>query len=337
MSKIIIAIHGLGNKPPKDLLAQWWVNSIEEGLAKVNKSFKKIPLEMVYWADILYPEPLDVQLQDTDHPLFLAEPYIASSGKDKPPEKKFVSKILSYFEQQLDRIFLNEDMTLNFEKVTNKIIHNYFKDLETYYMAEPVDAGLEGFPVRKLIRERLLHILKKNRFKDILLISHSMGTIISFDVLSALKDDYQISTFITVGSPLGLPIIVSRIFSEQKQLYKDATHLKTPEVVKNKWFNVSDKEDNVALDHTLNDDFAANTSGVQAQDLFVYNDYEANGQRNAHKIYGYLRTSEMANLIAAFMEAPQENWFARSWRMIRIRSKEFVEKINPFKTRESQS
>jgi len=35
-SKIIIGIHGLGNKPPKTILEKWWRQAIEDGL-KFNK------------------------------------------------------------------------------------------------------------------------------------------------------------------------------------------------------------------------------------------------------------------------------------------------------------
>ncbi len=59
MSKIIIGIHGLGNKPPKELLARWWKEAILEGLRKNNYSAKDFNFELVYWADILHKNPLD--------------------------------------------------------------------------------------------------------------------------------------------------------------------------------------------------------------------------------------------------------------------------------------
>ena len=31
MAKVIIAIHGLANKPPKKLLENWWKKAINEG------------------------------------------------------------------------------------------------------------------------------------------------------------------------------------------------------------------------------------------------------------------------------------------------------------------
>ena len=53
MSKIIIGIHGLGNKPPHDTLHKWWLKSICEGLQKINKLDYTPDFALVYWADIL--------------------------------------------------------------------------------------------------------------------------------------------------------------------------------------------------------------------------------------------------------------------------------------------
>ena len=55
MSKIIVGIHGLANKPPKDDLTEYWRKSIAEGLRK-NCAIKKpnFDFRMVYWADLLY-------------------------------------------------------------------------------------------------------------------------------------------------------------------------------------------------------------------------------------------------------------------------------------------
>lgn len=41
MSKIIIGIHGLGNKPPKAILTDWWARSIVpiKNLIRIKNSF----------------------------------------------------------------------------------------------------------------------------------------------------------------------------------------------------------------------------------------------------------------------------------------------------------
>jgi hypothetical protein len=48
MSKIIIGIHGLGNKPPKTILTEWWGKSILEGLKKYNFHIPDFEFELVY-------------------------------------------------------------------------------------------------------------------------------------------------------------------------------------------------------------------------------------------------------------------------------------------------
>jgi hypothetical protein len=59
MSKIIIGIHGLGNKPPKDLCEKWWKKSLREGLNSIGRKYFNFNFELVYWADILHPTPLN--------------------------------------------------------------------------------------------------------------------------------------------------------------------------------------------------------------------------------------------------------------------------------------
>ena len=296
MSKIIIGIHGLGNKPDANLLSHWWLESIKEGLIKTGLIFEDIPFKLVYWADILYPEPESLEIKDKDNPLFISEPY-SKSGPDpakKPDLENLSSKILKYIEQQLDKIFLRKDMTLNFNSVTDRIIHSYFRDLEVYYSDDSVDHQDPTVLTRDLIRKRLLDVLKEHYEDDILLICHSMGSIIAYDVLINYPDQCRINSLVTVGSPLGIPIIISRIFKEQKAL-------RVPENIMKKWYNLSDPEDLVAMDHTLEDDFHENKNNIAIHDMLVYNDYQVDGERNPHKIYGYLRTTEMAQIFKDFL------------------------------------
>lgn len=296
MPKIILGIHGLGNKPPQHLLKEWWLLALREGLLKHGKPISDIPLELVFWADILHPQPLQATAP-ADSPLFLDEPYRSAVSTSRHRDKNWLTRVMAGVEKQLDRVFLNEDLTVNFSSVTDRIIHDYFKDLEVYY--NPADGAMPS--PREQICNRLRQALDNYRGYDIMLLSHSMGSIVAFDVLSQPTCP-PIHTWVTIGSPLGLPVIVSRIAAGQK--IKSPARPQTPPAVGKYWFNVSDMEDVVALDHTLHDDYCANVNGVQAEDFFVYNDYENDGKRNAHKIYGYLRTPEVANITASFLMQP---------------------------------
>lgn len=302
MKKIIIGIHGLGNKPPKDLLTTWYRKSIREGLAAIRKPYHFFSFELVYWADLLYPKPLDPSLTDPEDPLYMDEPYIMSHPNALPLQGGGLrNKVLRYLERQLDKLFLNEDMSLNFSSITDTIIHKYFKDLEIYYSDKLNGLSSDARTVRQEIQQRLITVLKKHKRKEILLIAHSMGSIIAYDVLSQKIPDVSVDTFVTLGSPLGFPVIVSRIFAEQNHKNPRIKKVRAPEAVHRKWYNFSDVEDKVSIDHTLSDDYEANSSGVIAEDSSVYNDYTINGKRNPHKIYGYLRTADMAMALDDFL------------------------------------
>jgi hypothetical protein len=209
---------------------------------------------------------------------------------------------LDYVERQFDRIFLKEDLSIHLASISDLIIRRFFKDLDAYYSQKSIRVGERNFLVKDIIRSQLERVLMKHRKKQILLIGHSMGSIISYDVLTNSLPQIHIDTFITVGSPLGLPIIISKIASEQqKKLVKNA-RLKTPENVIRSWFNFSDLNDKVAFNYSLEDDYEPNSRQIQVVDKLVLNDYEINGNRNPHKIYGYLRAPELAAIIQEFLD-----------------------------------
>jgi hypothetical protein len=165
----------------------------------------------------------------------------------------------------------------------------------------------------------LLALLRKFRRFDILLISHSMGTIISYDVLSEGSQDVNVHTYVTMGSPLGLPVIISRFVKEQRKIDQEIEAVTAPPNVLRHWYNLSDLEDRVAFNYDLGDDYGPNARGVGADDKIVYNDYEVDGAPNHHKVYGYLRTKEMAAILHDFLsEGRNPRWFSLNDRLQRM-------------------
>ncbi len=302
MKSVIIGIHGLGNKPPEKLLRSWWIESIQEGLERIGKPGQTIPFDMAYWSDVIYPSPLDPDIKDRENPLYLDEKY-TRGGKLQPEESPPLLKELRvYIGNQIDRIFLNDDMSINFRNVTDRLIHRYFSDLETYYGENCVPAVGRDCSTREVILKRLSRKLEKYRGYRILLVAHSMGSIVAYDVLSELAGKLHIHTFMTIGSPLGLPIIVGRISALRKSRGLENLKPSVPESITESWVNLSDLRDRIALDHTLEDDYQENSLGLRVRDLYVYNDYEMDGNPNPHKSFGYLRAPETAAVVAEFME-----------------------------------
>lgn len=306
LSKIIIGIHGLGNKPPRDILQNWWEKSISEGFDLSSKKCSLCTFEMVYWANHIHSESLQPSVTDPENPLFIAEPYVPRGEPIVPEPRTNRKKILDYIEKQLDKLLLNEDLSINFSAITDYIIHRYFRDLEIYYTSEHADAS-SNMPVRIAIQNELKSTLLKYKNHDILLLAHSMGTIIAYEVLQQLKDDVNIHTFVSCGSPLGIPVVMSKIFGHLKENDSSMEKLTVPENIRYKWYNLSDLEDRVAMNYNLADDYPANSKGLHVEDIEVFNDYAQNGTRNPHKSYGYLRTPEMAGILSGFIESGKSN------------------------------
>ena len=309
MKKIIIGIHGLKNKPPREILENWWKRSIIEGFRNHDLPELDFHFELVYWADLNYEKPLDPDVTDKNDSLFLEHPYVpATEIKVSHENHNFKRQILDKVETGLDKLFLHEKGIGGLEAIVDLTIRRKFIDLDIYYHGKC--RVNEQLIAKDAFRNRLTEVLKKHKRKKILLIAHSMGSIVSYDALTQVIPGIKIDTIITSGSPLGLPIIIKKILIEQHQNIEKNSKPSTPQNIKKAWCNFSDLNDKVALNYNLADDYSANTRGVIPQDIIVDNNYKYNGQKNPHKVYGYLRSSQMAEVIYNFLRR-KENFFSR--------------------------
>ena len=313
MSKIIIGIHGMGNKPEHRLLEKWWKSAILEGLGK-KEYFFLMQFKLVYWASILHPRPYNLYCLDKKDPLCLKEPYHKKVNHSEPEARsEFRKKIRDHFNEQLDRIFIEKDGSPNFNHISDFMVRHLAKDLHVYFKEL---ADINGENPRDRICRELAEVLYKNRKKEIFLIAHSMGSIIAWDVLTKYVPDVKIHTLVTIGSPLGIPIVRSRILSEINMKNNKKPVLETPGNIQYKWYNLSDFKDRVAISYDLKSDFLPNSRQVQPEDMLVYNNYEHEGDANHHKSYGYLRCKEMSGLIYRFLKSRKEgNFFTRKWKI----------------------
>ncbi len=323
--KIILGIHGLANKPRKAQLKTWWRAALAEGLEKNCAVSEAPPFELVYWADLLHKHPLhDDPAFDFD-PLYNDEPY-----QPAPP-----GALKIYRDGWLDRgRAALQDVTgdvadalkrhFGMDAVSDWLIARFLRDLDFYYDAarrirarKPPRGSGELEIARQVLQNELRAELRRHAGKDIMLIAHSMGSIIAYDVLRDIGRSeapadrgVSVSHFVTIGSPLGLPPVKAHIVAERG--YDRRRHrslrVRTPTIVSASWLNLADRRDPVAFDTHLMDDFHPNDAGVRVVDDLVENDYHAparpgraGGRRNSHKSYGYLRTPELSAHVAAFL------------------------------------
>ena len=330
MGKIIIGVHGLGNKPPKDLLESWWKQSIEEGLNRIGYTHRKFDFELVYWADTLNPAPLNPEETDKDSKLYISERYVPAPERRRKKPKGFKERFINIFKRYRDKILFHESMHENFPSFTDLIIKHFFKDLSLYLTQKFTEETKSDSLVKEEIRLKLINTLKKYKGDDILLITHSMGSIISYDVLIHSEKDVAIDSFITMGSPLGIPFMFDRLKNEFSKVPGDENRLRTPENILTEWINLADPADKLAQKAGLRKIFKMNSREIGPDIKLIFNDYESEGIENPHKSFGYLRTPELAHIMSEFLHRGRNKfiiWLSKIFHQIIFWLKEKYDQI----------
>ena len=293
MAKVIIGVHGLSNKPAEAQLADWWLRSINDGLGAVGAaSLPAARFKLAYWADLMYAAP------DTD-----PEPYTepATDVVDDEPSRlidigrAFFSDIIGRFGDRQQQATDSERI----EGIKNAVRGKVVEDLAAYY-----DDGSKirfgdstGMPTRSALRAVLGELIDQHRTDELLIIGHSMGSIIAYDVLRSLRDSgVKVQHLVTIGSPLGLSNVKLKTRTEWDG--KDGPFV--PEVLTKGWANFSDRKDMVCADLTLDGEYMP-SGGFGVEDQYVSNGY-FHEKHNHHKSYGYLRTPGVARYLKAFLE-----------------------------------
>jgi hypothetical protein len=281
---MIVGIHGLKNKPRKENLQDLWSQAIQHGLERNEgrETSRRPEFSLVHWATVLHgdtPEP------DREYP---------GGGPRTGPfpayDDNFWDRIRAEASDLIDTPLDLAKRWLGIDQTADSLLGMLFDDLRRYYEEEAVRAELRGL----LEGEIDLHWQDGKR---IMLIAHSMGSIIAYDTLRAIgrqRRDLVIDHFVTIGSPLGLPHVKYRIWQEHDLV-------RTPSIVR-RWSNLAERRDPVAFDTHLAGDYRKNRGGVKVEDDLVANETVVkDGKVDYHSGLGYLRTPEMSRLIRQFL------------------------------------
>ncbi len=137
--------------------------------------------------------------------------------------------------------------------------------------------------------------------RPVLLIAHSMGSVIAYDSLWELshiaRDRAQVDLLLTMGSPLGQRYIQNRLKGAGKSGYG-----RYPANIR-RWKNLAAVGDLTALDRQLSNDFTEMLElGLleDFEDEAIYTHYRLNGILNVHAEYGYLVNEKTAHTIVSW-------------------------------------
>lgn len=158
--------------------------------------------------------------------------------------------------------------------------------------------------IRQVLKDQIKAAWSENR--KILLIGHSMGSIISYDSLWELgrEEGYQgkIDLFLTIGCPLGMRFVQHRLVDAK---IEDETRY--PNNIR-RWINISSMGDLTALDPYLAGDYEDMVNrglveNIRDEHRDVYNYFVDGKGLNVHRSYGYLVNEKVGAAIAAWLRS----------------------------------
>ena len=306
----IIYVHGIGNKPPASVLKCQWDHALF-GTQLGDRS------RMAYWVNRdYYPVPSDdtcadgdlVQIDDDE--ISTKAIMALAAGKPTNEQQAIENEIKSLTDDKARQNWLSalSDKMMASALVDEKAIRNRL--IKTEAVSARV-LPLPGF-LRRLITQKLTRAFLRdvNDFffhRDrqevmqqslvdrlnagggpFIIIAHSQGTMIAYNVLRQLtKDECDVRLFLTIGSPLGL--------TEVQDVFRSwvgGGQLRTPECV-TRWVNVAEWLDPVAADHDISDDFDP-AGAIENFDGFLLN---PDSPRHPHSGTGYLRSAPVRRAV----------------------------------------
>lgn len=267
-AKTVVYIHGIGNKPPAEVLrGQWDMALFGRNMGERTR--------MAYWVDRQrYPTPEPGTINDRDQGPAVSQSeqrIIAALGVRAP--RKELRELASDIAQ-----------TPGEERLLHDILREMGAD-------RPVGGGTRKQGLLDEVNEALLRLVSAALLEDVhdfffvparreamerslrerllagggpfVVVAHSQGSMIAYEVLRKMDPKLcDVALFVTIGSPLGL-FAVRGMFKQQLKKRK----LPFPACVRH-WHNVADRADPVALDGDLRDDIDIKAGDQRFSDVW---------------------------------------------------------------------
>lgn len=249
-------VHGLANKPAQSELRRIWLEALRApvkgddgfdlGAAGVDDGF-------VYWADLFYNSPLSA----TDYENTSRDVSKSLAGAiDQIPSDEWIAAMRKHYPDS-DGAYADPPYERDLPQYERIPIPGFLKKaIMAEYLREAHDYLFNVNGIRDTIRNRVLEDLHTcSDGTRRILVGHSQGTFIAYDVMTAVTNCPPIDGFMTIGSPLGLDEVQDRLVWTRDNGF--------PAKLRGDWINVYDSFDLVARpDPILANDFRKAGSNV---------------------------------------------------------------------------
>ncbi len=289
----ILYVHGKNPKPSpaehRDQLFRCLVHGIGRADPDVARQLADSPdaFTLVPWSALYY---------DTEKPLGPDRPWIDALLTRTGPTEDEVREALSW-RCKSARVMVSIADLLPFliPFLPDPAVKSTIQETERYFS----NFGGIGGRVREKLKAPLREMLARG--ERILLIGHSMGSVIAYDALWELWHiegrREHIDALLSLGSPLGMHFTQRRL-----QGARERGARRYPGNIR-RWFNIAAEGDLAALDPTVADDFAPMLTYGQIEkivdiDSGIFNYFRNDEGLNVHRSYGYLVNPRVGEVIA---------------------------------------
>ena len=302
-SKRLFLVHGRGFKPRKPALQDLWFNAIKHGLARdyshLLKAYRAVPRTFVYYGDVsnrflsrcrkYRDDPYDEFEDLNDRRCCLDQLKAFCRGQFRGTEGKSVYCDLPGYAPWKETLADLLGSMADAIGLAEPAVRQAAPDIGRYW--EPDESF--GSDVRCELTLRLQDALREGH--DVMLVAHSLGSMIAYDVLWKFSHycEYrelrgrgnQLSLLVTLGSPLGVEAV--------KRFLKggSASGPRRYPYLLRRWENLAAEDDYVCHDETLCDDYRKMERWEMIdsiRDHRIYNLAVRHGRSNPHHGVGYL-------------------------------------------------
>ncbi len=305
MGKTLVLIHGRDTKPPeeelRDLLFTALAHGIERDRPDKLGALRAARKQLAYYGDLSNaflalrsgaPPPDDLASRRATLATlrsYAAEDFDAETYAKLPGVSSWKRNLLRWVAEPLA-----------FLRLGGPLIARAFPDVGQYWNFDSEFGSEVRWVATRLLAGALW------RGDEVLLISHSLGSLIAYDTLWKLSHygEYasirrrRVSLWITTGSPLG-----DTTYRRQLKGARAGRHRRHPTNVR-RWLNVAARDDFVAYECSMARSYAdmrADGWVESIEDREIYNLAVRDGRSNPHHMAGYLIHPVLAQAVADWL------------------------------------